>query len=67
MAPVDGGLGEAMAATAGPVPELSVVVQFLADNAGLIVMAVLTGLLLVMVLAELFLAKRRQGSSETRP
>lgn len=67
MAPMDGGLGEALAATTGPVPELSVVVQFLAANAGLIVMAIMTGLLLIMVLAELFLARRRQGSTEPRP
>jgi hypothetical protein len=67
MAPMDGGLGEAMMSTAGPVPELSVVVQFLAANAGLIVMIVMTGLLLVMILAELFLARRRQGSTEPRP
>ena len=67
MAPMDGGMGEALAATTGPVPELSVVVQLLTDNAGLIVMAVMGGLLVVMILAELFLARRREGSSETRP
>jgi hypothetical protein len=67
MAPMDGGLGEALSATTGPVPELSVVVQFLADNAGLLVVVVMTGLLVVMVLAEVFLARRRQGSTEPRP
>ena len=59
-------MGEALAATTGPVPELAVVVQFLTDNAGLIVTAVMGGLLVVMVLAELFLARRREGSPEAR-
>ncbi len=48
-------------------PELAGVVQFLTDNAGLIVMAIMGGLLVVMVLAEVFLARRREGSPETRP
>lgn len=64
---MDGGLGDALAATAGPMPELAGVVQLLTDNAGLIVMAVMAGLLLVMVLAEVFLAHRREGSPEARP
>ena len=63
---MDGGLGEALGTSVGPVPELAAVVQFLADNAGLIVLVISTALLMIMVLTEVFLARRREGSSRAQ-